>query len=194
MPVQMSLKAILYRGPELDPAAALLDRLPTALVTLLDQINGFVQFQGGLHVRGVCPTPLWHSLEQIMSGDYALYRLFPAVRPCDVPFGQDCRGNQFVLREGTVWRLSVATVEMHSLGMGLTAFIAAVQDDPVAYLSLDALLEYLADHSLALNFGEVLVPEAEPLSGRARLAPRPVYEALLAQSGGVGGGRESVRA
>src|SRR6266446_5473413 len=36
----------------------------------------------------------------------ALHRLFPALNPFDLPFGQDCTGDRFILRDGVVHRLS----------------------------------------------------------------------------------------
>jgi hypothetical protein len=59
-----------------------------------------------------------------------------------VPFAEDCLGDQFLLREGRVWRLAAETGEVESLEVGLGGFFEAVQADPVEYLSLHPLLQF----------------------------------------------------
>ena len=46
----MELESVTFIGPTLDDLD-MLDRLPSNLSGLLRQINGFIQFHGGLHVR-----------------------------------------------------------------------------------------------------------------------------------------------
>ena len=57
----MEFPGLTYRGAALDDVD-ILDRLPMDLQQLLAQRNGFVAFRGGLHVRGACVEPRWHSL------------------------------------------------------------------------------------------------------------------------------------
>jgi hypothetical protein len=83
----------------------LAEELPADVRALLVDVNGFVAFDGALHVRGVSAEPSWHSLSDAWRGEKALHRLFPSIAPADVPFAQDALGNQFVLREDRVWRL-----------------------------------------------------------------------------------------
>lgn len=56
-----------FTGPPLDDED-LLARLPAKLAGLLRQVNGFIQFHGGLHVRGACREPAWHSLRDAWDG------------------------------------------------------------------------------------------------------------------------------
>ena len=100
----MELRNVTCRGPAITDHD-LLAKLPSDLRGLLEQINGFVQFGGGLHVRGACHDPAWHSLRHAWVGDAAFHRAYPAVRETDVPFAQDCVGDQFLLRDGAVVRL-----------------------------------------------------------------------------------------
>ena len=56
----MQLEQVTFTGPRLTDGD-LLVRLPANLAGLLPQINGFIQFHGGLPVHGACHEPDWHS-------------------------------------------------------------------------------------------------------------------------------------
>jgi hypothetical protein len=137
----MRLTQVTFTGPTVDDPK-LLTRLPPELALLLQDHNGFVQFGGGLHVRGACRQPAWHSLRDAWLGEYAFHRLYPDVPAEDIPFAEDCLGDQFLLHEGKVWRLAAETGELEPLGVSLTEFLDKAQADPVEYLSLDPLLQF----------------------------------------------------
>src|SRR5436190_17613681 len=101
----MNLADVTWKGPAVDDLE-LFRRLPGELVRLLQQQNGFIQYHGGLHVRGACRTPQWHSLRAAWLGKNAFHRFYPDLTPEDIPFAEDCLGDQFLLREKDVWRLS----------------------------------------------------------------------------------------
>jgi len=104
----------MYLGPPIDDPA-ILEALPPELASLLQRANGYVAYDGGLHVRGACHEPEWHSLRAAWHGPRAIHRLFPAVRPHDIPFGEDALGHQFVLRAGIVHRLDAEPAISHRL-------------------------------------------------------------------------------
>lgn len=136
------MDALDYQGPALDDEDLLAD-LPLDLCEVLRACNGFVQFGGGLHVRGACRGPDWHSLRAAMEGGQAFHLLYPdVVDPTDIPFGQDCMGDQFVLRGGEVHQLAAEVGEMDSLGMGLVEFLGYLREDPVERLCLHPLREF----------------------------------------------------
>ena len=135
----MELDHITFRGPEIDDPDVL-ERCPEHLVELLKQINGFIQFGGGFHLRGASAEPAWHSLRAAWDGESALHALYDAVEAEDAPFAQDCVGDQYVLRGDLVHRLYAETGELVSLECDLVGFLEEVQDDPVAVLSLEPLL------------------------------------------------------
>jgi hypothetical protein len=137
----MDLNGITFLGPTVHDTAVL-DRLPTSLRTLLEQVNGFILFGGALHVRGACQTPNWHSLEQAWSGDAAFHRLYPAVKAHWIPFAEDCVGDQFFIGDGTILHLEAETGAMHETGMTLHHFLEAVQADPVKALQAEPLLQF----------------------------------------------------
>jgi hypothetical protein len=140
----MKLDHLNFTGPAIDDPE-LLAKLPKALAELLTQTNGFIQFHGGLHVRGACLTPGWHSLREAWLGDNAFHRLYPEVEPDDVPFAEDYLGDQFLIRGGDVWRLYAETGEVESLEETFKVFMENVQDDPGEELGLHALLQFQRD-------------------------------------------------
>ncbi len=133
----------------------MLSQVPAALQELLLQTNGFIAFDGGLHVRGAAIQPAWHSLREVWLGDGALHRYYPALRPSDVPFAQDCVGDQFLLREGAVYRLAAETGEVEAQGGSLQAWLAQVEADPQGVLGLEPLLQFRAEGKV-LGPGELL--------------------------------------
>ena len=120
----------------------ILNRLPEAHRRLLKNENGFILFGGGLHVRGAVLSPEWHSLRKVWFGDLALHRLFPAITETDVPFAQDCLGDQFVLREDTVHKLDAETGTLRNFGMDLEVFLSCARENPVEFLSLQPLQQF----------------------------------------------------
>ena len=151
----MQLSDVTFQGPEFEVNSRVVAALPENLVALLKQINGFVQFAGGLHVRGVCEKPTWHSVDKVMVGPPALHHLYEAVLPTDVPFAQDCVADQFLLRDGKVYKLQAETGELESLGLNLSQFFSAVETDPVEFLAMQPLLRFQRDGGV-LEPGQVL--------------------------------------
>ncbi len=144
----MKLPGIIFEGPPVDPAG--LTGLPQAYRALLARLNGFIAFRGGLHVRGVCAGPAWHSLAAIQSGEDALHKLFPAIRPDDVCFGQDCLGDQFFLRtrflrDPVVYRLFGESGELKNLKLNFDDFLRKAVESPVEFLGLQPLLRFEAE-------------------------------------------------
>jgi hypothetical protein len=133
-----------YSGPPVDDEP-LLARLPTSLADLLREMNGFIQFHGGLHVRGACLQPAWHSLREAWAGGSAFHRLYPNVRRRDVPFAEDCMGDQFLLRSGRVYKLAAETGAVAPLNVDLGGFFDAVTGDPLEFLALHPLLRFLQE-------------------------------------------------
>lgn len=150
----MELQDITYEGPPIDDPETLA-LLPADLRNLLEQINGFIQFGGGLHVRGACTEPAWHSIKEAMSGELALHERYPNVLPIDIPFAQDAVGDQYLLRDGMVYWLYGETGDMESLRTGLIEFFEAAQKAPDQYLGLQLLRQFVEGGG-TLQPGELL--------------------------------------
>lgn len=94
-------------------------------------------------------------LRKIWFGDVALYKLFPALKETDVPFAQDCLGDQFVLRDGIVYKLEAEAGEINGFGVDLQTFLQQAQANPVEYLSLEPLLQFMSEGG-RLQLGQLL--------------------------------------
>lgn len=150
----MELDHVTFVGPPIDDGK-ILAKLPANLAGLLQQLNGFIQFHGGIHVRGACRHPSWHSLRDAWVGAHAFHSLYPAVHLEDIPFAEDCLGDQFLLRDGRVLRLAAETGELQALDLGLAEFFHAIQADPIEFLALEPLLQFQRDGGV-LEPGQLL--------------------------------------
>ena len=151
----MLLDHITYRGPAYEADETIEGLLPGSLKGLLRQINGFVQFGGGFHLRGMCSEPNWHSLCEIMTGENALHKLYENVRETDIPFGQDCVGDQFLLRGNEVIQLYSETGEIEETGLTLKEFLAEIEKDPIEFLAMEPL-QQLSEDGMSLQPGKIL--------------------------------------
>jgi hypothetical protein len=114
-----------------------LSLLPEELALLLKDTNGFVLFDGGLHVRGAVRSPAWHSIRCVMEGEEALHQLYASVLQTDIPFAQDCVGDQFLLRDGQVWCLRAETGDVEKTSVSLGIFWATIAKDPYEVLNFN---------------------------------------------------------
>ncbi|MEY2562287.1 MAG: hypothetical protein QOH88_480 [Verrucomicrobiota bacterium] len=137
----MKLSGVTFRGPALIDTP-LFGELPPEYATTLRETNGFVAFDGGFHLRGICEEPRWHSLLAAWRGEGALHRLFPVLDESDVPFAQDCMGDQFVLRDSIVHRLAGETGTLESMSLSWSQFFAGLLADPFEFLQLHPLVQF----------------------------------------------------
>lgn len=151
----MELSNVTFIGPPFEPGSSIVAALPNNLLGLLRQINGFILLEGGLHLRGVCAEPQWHSLASVLTGPQALHTLYPELRETDVPFAQDCVADQYVLRDRVVYKLEAETGTFSSLGLSLPEFLAAAEANPAEFLGMQPLQRYQQDGG-ALQPGQVL--------------------------------------
>jgi hypothetical protein len=120
----------------------IVEKLPNDYRELLHQANGFILFNGGLHVRGAVMNPDWHSLRYAWLGEAGLHRMFPAVKEADVPFGEDCVGDQFLLRSGSVYKLEAETGTVQCMAMDFETFLRRALETPLESLGLHPLLQF----------------------------------------------------
>ena len=60
---------------------------------------------------------------------------WPNVNPTWVPFTEDCVGDQFLLRNKDVLRLSAETGEVDDLSMSLEDSLSSANADPIDFLA-----------------------------------------------------------
>ena len=143
-----------YRGPAIDDPQ-LLNRLPHDLAVALRTENGFIAVDGGLHVRGACLNPKWHSMHAAWEGEFALYRLYESVKDNDIPWAEDCFGDQYLIRDGSVVRLSGETGDIEKTQRTWPEFLSLVEEDPIEFLQL-AHFEHFRKGGGALAPGQLL--------------------------------------
>lgn len=145
---------ITWAGPPIDDRQTL-RKLPSDLANLLEFINGFIQFGGALHVRGVCQIPEWHSLHHACESSAAFHRHYRSVKKTDIPFAQSALGDQYFIRNDVVHQLDAECDEIESFDMDLKAFLEEVQSDPIGVLNLEPLEEFWG-HGGVLEPGQLL--------------------------------------
>jgi len=118
----LELDGVTWTGEAVDDPE-ILEEVPEVLRDILSVINGFVLFGGALHVRGAVRMPSWHSLRSVWKGQSALCLLYPGVAPDDVPFAQDCVGDQLLLRGTAVVSLSAETGQIAPLAADLPDYL-----------------------------------------------------------------------
>jgi hypothetical protein len=149
VPLQWEFCGVTFVGPPIDDAATF-DGLPQDLRRVLVEVNGFVAFGGGLHVRGACREPRWHALRHARFAEH-----YPGVLGSDVAFAEDAVGDQWLLRDGEVLRLHAEFGRVEPLGIDLEEFLARAETDPVETLGLHPLLRFESDGG-KLSPGELL--------------------------------------
>src|SRR5690348_13198836 len=128
----MTFEDVTFVGPPIDDPE-LLAEVPPELAAVLQQVNGLVAGYGAVHLRGAVREPSWHSLRGAWHGAEGFAARYRSVRPDDVPFAQDALGDQYLLRDGAVWRLSTEADEVEPFADALADFLAGVGADAVEY-------------------------------------------------------------
>ncbi|MBN8418736.1 MAG: SMI1/KNR4 family protein [Verrucomicrobia bacterium] len=131
----MNISGITYRGENVDDEE-ILGELPPALLRVLTESNGFILHNGALHVRGAVFKPGWHSFREAMDGPNAFHTLYEVVRVTDIPFAEDQLGDQFLLREERVFRLSAETGDVELLADSLDDFFERIGEDIEGFLNI----------------------------------------------------------
>lgn len=148
---ELNLEGVTWQGPPFESSPNL-SALPHPLANLLEQINGFILWEGALHVRGLCTHPDWHSLHIASE----IFRQYDAVEEGDVVFAQDCVGDQFVYRHSGIYRLLAETGDIEHLADDLTEFLRAATTHPMTVLGLHPLLQ-LREQSQQLQPGQLIM-------------------------------------
>jgi hypothetical protein len=151
----MDTKSVTFKGPLLDDRE-LLYQLPRDMRLFLIQLNGCVLYGGGLHIRGACTAPSWHSLRNAWLGETAFYKFYKTIKNRDIPFAQDCVGDQYILREKKVFKLSAEDGEVSAVHSNFMDFLVMAEKNPVEFLGMQPLLQFQRDGGILLP-GQMLL-------------------------------------
>lgn len=133
----------------------ILKQLPLSLQEFYEEINGVVAYEGGLQIRACSKKPKWNSLYEYWKGDRALYKQYDKMNETDIPFAQDCLGDQYFLRKNEVFLLNAENGEIDNLEMDFWEFIDECVNDPEDFLDMEPLLDFLEEGD-SLAPGELL--------------------------------------
>lgn len=150
----LELPGATFVGPAMNDMS-LAEQVPLDLFAVLVDVNGFVVFEGAFHLRGICAGPEWHSLDEAWRGDRAIHRQFPAVERSDIPFAQDALGNQFLLRDESVWLLAAETAELRPLELDFQDLLRSFIERPDDLLPTDMIRQFESGGEL-LHPGQLL--------------------------------------
>lgn len=148
------LRGISYQSEQIEDRETY-NSLPAEIKQLIDDVKGVVAYQGGLHIRGCVREPQWHSLFEAWKGEMAFQKHYPELRATDIPFAEDCLGDQYFWRLGTVWSLMCETGDIEDTELDVFEFLDAIVEDPVEFLSMEPLIVYLEQNE-SLEAGKVL--------------------------------------
>lgn len=150
----MEFKGVTFRCEEAVDRS-LFERLPEDLQDFYENVNGLIAYNGGLHIRSCTDTTEWHSLGLYWNGEEALSKTYTNLLESDIPFAQDCVGDQYFLREDGIWLLSAETGEVMDMEVDLDEFLENAIEDPVEYLAMEPLV-HLLDRDGELSLGELI--------------------------------------
>ncbi|GAB2951847.1 hypothetical protein GCM10027048_16060 [Hymenobacter coalescens] len=136
------MQDITYIGEPVSDSATF-KLLPFDMQAFMLQNNGLIAYFGGIHIRGCCQEPAWHSIKEAWQGENAFWRTYRNMKHSDLPFGQDAVGNQFFLRRGQVWFMDTETGEVQSLNVDFRRFIEGVERFPQQALDLSVVGTFL---------------------------------------------------
>ena len=150
----MEFTGVIYQNKEIDDLETY-KKLPVELATFLKQTNGLIALNGGIHIRGCVIQPQWNSLKEVWTGESSLFRTYSCLTETDIPFAQDPFGDQFILRDGTVWRLNSEYGELESLELNFNGFLNAIIADPIEFLMLESFNQ-LFELNIRLEPGQLM--------------------------------------
>lgn len=132
-----------------------LEAIPEALAQILSVLNGFILWNGALHIRGLCDAPSWHSLQAANDRTIGFQSAYRALVSNDLVFAEDCVGDQFFLREGNVYQLYAETGDIDHRSDELGTFLSQAVQDPIEFLGMQPLLQ-LQNEGADLEPGELI--------------------------------------
>lgn len=156
------------------------DSLPADLQEFFANLNGVVAYNGGFQMRGCISDPEYLSLFEAWKGEKAFYKTYSQLSKEDIPFAQDCMGDQFVYRSGSVWHLLTETGDLDDLELDFEEFIDEVTEDPIEFLALYPLIDFL-EQGHQLHPGELLhpnIPFSQETNEEYQLSTKPVAQRL----------------
>src|SRR5690606_14715094 len=111
----------------------------------------------------------------------AFWKYYPDILDVDIPFAQDCMGDQFLFRGNRIIKLYTETGQIESYNYDFAQFLEAIEKDPVNFLGMYPLIQLEMDEK-SLEPGQLL-QAFPPLSLQSSamdltIKPVPIFEQL----------------
>ena len=135
------LQNTIYTGQKIDDFQCF-HKLPDYLKDFYTNQNGCIVLNGGFHIRGCVLNPQWHSLGNVWFGSLKLSDLFDSLSPNDIPIAQDCFGDQYLIREDKVIKLSAESGDIEFFEKDLFEFLELVKADPIEILNFENIDQF----------------------------------------------------
>ena len=150
----MKFKEVTYHNTEITDKGTY-KRLPSELKEFYSEYNGLVICNGGLQFKGCVNEPKWISLRDVWTGLLSLHNTYKDLLESDIPFAQDCFGDQYLLRDGSVIRLSSESGDIDNLDLTFKQFIDEVIKRPTEFLALESFND-LNEMDIKLKEGQLM--------------------------------------
>lgn len=150
-----------------------INTLPTEFNSFSHFKEGAWLYKGGLQVRGVDPSHEILDLHKYWQGDSSINDQYDILLDADIPFAQDCFGDQFIYREGEILLLSAECGELEHISESLSSFFSWVKSDPYTNLNITDDLE--------VSIGELLFawpPYCTEQGDNATIKATPAHEVI----------------
>lgn len=134
-------KDITYLGSEIDDLDTY-NLLPDYLKDFYLNNNGLIAYNGGLHIRGCANFPEWHSLKEYWFGKMKLSHLFSTININDIPFAQDCFGDQYIIRNNKLGRVLAEIDEFQDLKIVFCEFLHQVTSNVYEFLAIENISQF----------------------------------------------------
>jgi hypothetical protein len=150
----MRFKNIIFENTEITDFETF-EKLPNYLQEFLKHKNGFIALNGGIQFRGCVSKPSWLSIENIWLGNNSLLNTYESLSASDIPFAQDGFGDQFIIRDNNVLRLSLENGLLENLDLSFKEFLNLIEINPIEFLMLEPF-EALFDLGKKLMPGQLM--------------------------------------
>lgn len=126
-----------------------MQEIPTEYKRYLESGQPLWLYHGNLQIRGLSVEPRWNNLHRYWLGERAFHKAYNSLLETDIPFAQDCFGDQFILRKEIVFKLQCESDDYEKTGLSFSQWLNWIGENPDERLNVDT--------SVAISPGNLLM-------------------------------------
>ncbi len=175
----MNLPDIIYENFEITDRETL-GLMAKELKEFYLEQNGIVAFQGGMQFRGCLTSPTYLSIREIWKGKSKLFGTYHKVEEQDIPIAQDAFGDQYLDRDGRIYKLSGETGELENLELSFDEFVREIEQNGIQFLGIEPIYD-LEDAGINLKPDQMMnvyPPFMMKSEGQRSFRPVPTNEQI----------------